>query len=149
MPSLGRPGSRCLAGPMDVLPSEVTGSVQHRTVLVSRGLPAASLIPFFFPQDSDMLACHNYWHWALYLIEKVSWPPCGQPHRGDVEEEVLSSVCSPPLCHQANAVFAPELALEPGFQGLFRLELLKGIFHSFFCFVLFLEPRLNPGVLNL
>lgn len=20
-----------------------------------------------------MLACHNYWHWALYLIEKVSW----------------------------------------------------------------------------
>ena len=25
----------------------------------------------FFPQDSDMLACHNYWHWALYLIEKV------------------------------------------------------------------------------
>ncbi|XP_042638866.1 tetratricopeptide repeat protein 38 [Orycteropus afer afer] len=24
----------------------------------------------FFPQDSDMLACHNYWHWALYLIEE-------------------------------------------------------------------------------
>lgn len=23
------------------------------------------------PQDADMLACHNYWHWALYLIEKV------------------------------------------------------------------------------
>ncbi|KAJ8791808.1 hypothetical protein J1605_020530 [Eschrichtius robustus] len=22
-------------------------------------------------KDSDMLACHNYWHWALYLIEKV------------------------------------------------------------------------------
>ncbi|XP_060021119.1 tetratricopeptide repeat protein 38 isoform X2 [Lagenorhynchus albirostris] len=21
-------------------------------------------------KDSDMLACHNYWHWALYLIEK-------------------------------------------------------------------------------
>nr|XP_020040189.1 tetratricopeptide repeat protein 38 isoform X4 [Castor canadensis] len=21
-------------------------------------------------EDSDMLACHNYWHWALYLIEK-------------------------------------------------------------------------------
>lgn len=20
-----------------------------------------------------MLACHNYWHWALYLIEKVRW----------------------------------------------------------------------------
>lgn len=30
-----------------------------------------SLILSFFPQDSDMLACHNYWHWALYLIEKV------------------------------------------------------------------------------
>ena len=29
------------------------------------------LILLFFPQDSDMLACHNYWHWALYLIEKV------------------------------------------------------------------------------
>lgn len=26
---------------------------------------------FFFPQNSDMLACHNYWHWALYFIEKV------------------------------------------------------------------------------
>lgn len=25
------------------------------------------------PQDADMLACHNYWHWALYLIEKVRW----------------------------------------------------------------------------
>lgn len=25
-------------------------------------------------QDSDMLACHNYWHWALYLIEKVRRP---------------------------------------------------------------------------
>uniref|UniRef100_A0A8C5RVZ2 Tetratricopeptide repeat protein 38 n=1 Tax=Laticauda laticaudata TaxID=8630 RepID=A0A8C5RVZ2_LATLA len=23
-------------------------------------------------KDSDMLACHNYWHWALYFIEKVS-----------------------------------------------------------------------------
>uniref|UniRef100_A0A671ELI3 Tetratricopeptide repeat protein 38 n=1 Tax=Rhinolophus ferrumequinum TaxID=59479 RepID=A0A671ELI3_RHIFE len=22
-------------------------------------------------KDSDMLACHNYWHWALYLIEKI------------------------------------------------------------------------------
>ncbi|XP_075408764.1 tetratricopeptide repeat protein 38 [Tenrec ecaudatus] len=21
-------------------------------------------------KDADMLACHNYWHWALYLIEK-------------------------------------------------------------------------------
>ena len=21
-----------------------------------------------------MLACHNYWHWALYFIEKVSKP---------------------------------------------------------------------------
>ncbi|KAF7248254.1 Tetratricopeptide repeat protein 38, partial [Varanus komodoensis] len=21
-------------------------------------------------KDSDMLSCHNYWHWALYLIEK-------------------------------------------------------------------------------
>uniref|UniRef100_G1NXE9 Tetratricopeptide repeat protein 38 n=2 Tax=Myotis lucifugus TaxID=59463 RepID=G1NXE9_MYOLU len=21
-------------------------------------------------KGSDMLACHNYWHWALYLIEK-------------------------------------------------------------------------------
>lgn len=21
-------------------------------------------------KDSDMIACHNYWHWALYLIEK-------------------------------------------------------------------------------
>ncbi|XP_033622067.1 tetratricopeptide repeat protein 38 isoform X3 [Fukomys damarensis] len=21
-------------------------------------------------EDSDMIACHNYWHWALYLIEK-------------------------------------------------------------------------------
>lgn len=31
------------------------------------------LIPSSFPQGSDMLACHNYWHWALYLIEKVSW----------------------------------------------------------------------------
>lgn len=33
----------------------------------------------FSPQGSDMLACHNYWHWALYLIEKVRWPavlPC-------------------------------------------------------------------------
>ena len=27
----------------------------------------------FFLQDSDMLACHNYWHWALYLIEKVGY----------------------------------------------------------------------------
>uniref|UniRef100_A0A8P0S6U0 Tetratricopeptide repeat protein 38 n=1 Tax=Canis lupus familiaris TaxID=9615 RepID=A0A8P0S6U0_CANLF len=25
-------------------------------------------------KDSDMLACHNYWHWALYLIEKVRRP---------------------------------------------------------------------------
>lgn len=33
-----------------------------------------SLILSFFPQDCDMLACHNYWHWALYLIEKVRWP---------------------------------------------------------------------------
>lgn len=33
-----------------------------------------SLILLFFPQDSDMLACHNYWHWALYLIEKVRRP---------------------------------------------------------------------------
>uniref|UniRef100_A0A4X1W4Z5 Tetratricopeptide repeat protein 38 n=2 Tax=Sus scrofa TaxID=9823 RepID=A0A4X1W4Z5_PIG len=22
-------------------------------------------------KESDMLACHNYWHWALYLIEKI------------------------------------------------------------------------------
>lgn len=22
-----------------------------------------------------MLACHNYWHWALYLIEKVRRHP--------------------------------------------------------------------------
>lgn len=21
-------------------------------------------------KNSDMLACHNYWHWALYYIEK-------------------------------------------------------------------------------
>lgn len=26
---------------------------------------------FVFLQNSDMLACHNYWHWALYFIEKV------------------------------------------------------------------------------
>lgn len=27
---------------------------------------------FFFPlKVCDMLACHNYWHWALYNIEKV------------------------------------------------------------------------------
>ena len=24
-----------------------------------------------FVQGCDMLACHNYWHWALYYIEKV------------------------------------------------------------------------------
>lgn len=25
-------------------------------------------------QGCDMLACHNYWHWALYHIEQVSKP---------------------------------------------------------------------------
>lgn len=31
-----------------------------------------------------MLACHNYWHWALYLIEKVRRPavfPCADVQR--------------------------------------------------------------------
>uniref|UniRef100_A0A8C0FEJ0 Tetratricopeptide repeat protein 38 n=1 Tax=Bubo bubo TaxID=30461 RepID=A0A8C0FEJ0_BUBBB len=26
-------------------------------------------------KNSDMLACHNYWHWALYFIEKIA-PRC-------------------------------------------------------------------------
>ena len=28
-------------------------------------------VSLFFFQTGAMLACHNYWHWALYHIEKV------------------------------------------------------------------------------
>lgn len=57
-------------------------------------------------QGSDMLACHNYWHWALYLIEKVRWPGCltlqrwGALHLSRVspsrEERLPRSCCSCP-----------------------------------------------------
>lgn len=44
-----------------------------------------------------MLACHNYWHWALYLIEKVRRPAAGS--RGDVQRRrhfsALAMLASP------------------------------------------------------
>lgn len=79
------PTLRAEGGAGDTPHSGCRGSVSHtprcglcRTHLVP--VPSGCPLPLtlsFFPQDSDMLACHNYWHWALYLIEKVSWlaPP--------------------------------------------------------------------------
>lgn len=50
---------------------EVLHGHETTSVLFFPAVCQFSLILSFLPQDSDMLACHNYWHWALYLIEKV------------------------------------------------------------------------------
>lgn len=64
------------------LPPKLWGSALTQTAAAYPPVPTPTAQPgcqiflmlLFFPQDSDMLACHNYWHWALYLIEKVRGP---------------------------------------------------------------------------
>lgn len=35
---------------------------------------------YFYLKVCDMLACHNYWHWALYHMEKVKIQQKRQTH---------------------------------------------------------------------
>lgn len=79
LPPLSRSGADKLSPPPASFPQGICARARRPSVAQKRrartglsGCPAdASLILSFLLQDSDMLACHNYWHWALYLIEKV------------------------------------------------------------------------------
>lgn len=66
-----------------------------------------------------MLACHNYWHWALFLIEKVG-EPLGERS------------CSPAdaVCHTLGALTVAQVSgpwhpWRPGFWWASRPELLS------------------------
>ncbi|KAM9292903.1 tetratricopeptide repeat protein 38 isoform 2-T2 [Morus bassanus] len=42
-------------------------------------------------EDSDMLACHNYWHWALYFIEKGEYEAALTIYDNHIAPQCLSS----------------------------------------------------------
>ncbi|NWI14590.1 TTC38 protein, partial [Crypturellus soui] len=42
-------------------------------------------------QNSDMLACHNYWHWALYFIEKGEYEAALTIYDNHIAPRCLSS----------------------------------------------------------